>query len=260
MVVGIPDATVMLPSSSNLSTTISTTINCPQQYHQNNTSPASKPLSVFAPGAVLKGIWTGSKEGFDNSTWSYLSVLLLLCSLSGFSASLPLPLQFFLVCTWLQLWLTEGSAAWHCSCRAWWSIIRAMMLIANSPPPPPALLHHIYTGFLGFSFPHVFARSFWSNCLSLQIWEGSDEKNSSRWAWESQWCLAWWCFSSFLSFECALCMSWWGFCKNEREATGGVVDAGFIIISLLAWATRSLLVEESDSNVEMPWSIWSLKN
>jgi hypothetical protein len=92
---------------------------------------------VFAPGAVLKGIWTGSKEGFDNSTWSYLSVLLLLCSLSGFSASLPLPLQFFLVCTWLQLWLTEGSAAWHCSCRAWWSIIRAMMLMANSPPLLP---------------------------------------------------------------------------------------------------------------------------
>ncbi|CAK9231665.1 unnamed protein product [Sphagnum troendelagicum] len=59
MVVGSPDATVMLPSSSNLSTTISTTINCPQQDQQNNTSPASKPrnlsLSVFAPGAVLKG-------------------------------------------------------------------------------------------------------------------------------------------------------------------------------------------------------------
>jgi len=47
-------------------------------------------------------------------------------------------------------------------------------------------------------------------------------------------------------------MSWWGFCKNEREATGGVVDAGFMIISLLARATRSLLVEERASNVEMP--------
>ncbi|CAM6059130.1 unnamed protein product [Sphagnum tenellum] len=56
MVVGSPDATVMLPSSSNLSTTISTTINCPQQDQQNNTSPASKPrnlsLSVFAPGSL----------------------------------------------------------------------------------------------------------------------------------------------------------------------------------------------------------------
>jgi hypothetical protein len=39
--------------------------------------------------------------------------------------------------------------------------------------------------------------------------------------------------SSFLSFACALCMCWWGFCKNEREATGGVVDAQ-LMISLLA--------------------------
>jgi hypothetical protein len=60
MVVGIPDATVMLPSSSSLSTATSTTINCSQEDQQNNTSPASKPrnlsLSVFAAGAVPEGI------------------------------------------------------------------------------------------------------------------------------------------------------------------------------------------------------------
>ncbi len=67
------------------------------------------------------------------------------CALcQALSASLPLPLQFFLVCTWLQLWLTEGSAAWHCSCRAWWSIIRAMMLMANSPPPSCPFTSHIH--------------------------------------------------------------------------------------------------------------------
>jgi hypothetical protein len=59
MVVGIPDATVMLPSSSNLSTTISTTINCPQQYQQNNTSPASKPrnLSLCLPQVLCRKVY-----------------------------------------------------------------------------------------------------------------------------------------------------------------------------------------------------------
>jgi len=55
-------------------------------------------LSVFAPGSVPKGIWTGSKEGFDNYTWSYLSVFLLLCSSSGslsFTATATATAVFF---------------------------------------------------------------------------------------------------------------------------------------------------------------------
>lgn len=106
--------------------------------------PPNLEISLFLclPQVLCRKVYELAVKKILTTPLDLIWVCFCCCALhQALSASLPLPLQFFLLCTWLQLWLTEESAAWHCSCRAWWSIIRAMMLMANSPPPCPFTSH-----------------------------------------------------------------------------------------------------------------------